>query len=232
MSPQQFKAVKPDPPDLIALNSQPGGKVEPAASLGPEQKPAQQNPGEASLTAKKLEPESPKVSPPPAAEQKTKPAAAAPDPVKSEPRQKVEQKPVQKPVPPPPAALHREAPPLSAKSVPESKADKASVQAAEPAGTETPAFVPVQKEPEIVKLVQPEIPNVVWMYGAVEQVIVKVLIDADGKPIDTQILKSTKQVLEKPVIDAVLNSKFLPAQSATGPVRTWLTIPFKFKGPH
>jgi TonB family protein len=65
------------------------------------------------------------------------------------------------------------------------------------------------------------------MSGVVERVVIKVLIDVDGKPIDTQVLMSSKSTLEKPVIKAVMNSKFLPGQSAIGPVKTWLTIPFK-----
>ena len=62
-------------------------------------------------------------------------------------------------------------------------------------------------------------------------VVVKVLIDTEGKPIDTQILKSTNSVFEEPVIDAVMRSQFTPALMGQGPVTAWLTIPFRFKQP-
>jgi TonB family protein len=195
-----------------------------------EQKPAAEKPApvlpaqkrdEAAVTPKKPAAESQKSSPPPPAEQPSKSPAAKPAAPKPDPGKNAVTKSEQKPVPPPMAAIHKEAPPAGAPGVPEPA----------PAETETPAFLPAQKEPQIVKLEQPVIPNLIWMTGAVEQVIVKVLIDATGKPIDTQILKSTKTVLEKPVIEAVMKSKFQPAQSATGPVKTWLTIPFKFKSP-
>jgi TonB family protein len=196
-------------------------EVKPAEQKSAGLTPSKQNRDDAALTPKKPLAEVQKSSPPPPAEQPSKVPAAKPAALKSDPGKNAVTKTEQKPVSPPLAAIHKEAPPAGGAGVPDTK----------PAEAETPAFVPVQKEPQIVKLEQPVIPNLVWMTGSVEQVIVKVLIDATGKPIDTQVLKSTKTVLEKPVIEAVMNSKFQPAQSATGPVKTWLTIPFKFKSP-
>jgi len=95
----------------------------------------------------------------------------------------------------------------------------------------TPAFVPVQKEPQIVRLEKPEFSSFVWKMGGEGQVVVRVLIDANGKPLDSQILKSTNTVFEQPVIDAVMKSQFNPAQMGQGPVAAWLTIPFKFRQP-
>ena len=97
--------------------------------------------------------------------------------------------------------------------------------------TPTPAFVAVEKDPQIVKLEKPEFPSFVWKMGVEGQVVVRVLIDANGKPLDSQILKSTNPVFEQPVIDAVMKSQFNPAQMGQGPVAAWLTIPFKFKQP-
>lgn len=93
------------------------------------------------------------------------------------------------------------------------------------------AFIPVEKDPQIIRLEKPQFPSFVWRTGIEGQVVVKVLIDPDGKPIDTQILKSTNTVFEQPVIDAVLKSQFCAAQMGQGPVTAWLTIPFKFKQP-
>jgi protein TonB len=103
--------------------------------------------------------------------------------------------------------------------------------AIEPARTSTPAFIPVEKDPQIVRLEKPEFPGFVWKMGIEGQVVVRVLIDPNGKPLDSQILKSSNSVFEQPVIDAVMKSQFIPAQMGQGPVAAWLTIPFKFRQP-
>jgi protein TonB len=108
---------------------------------------------------------------------------------------------------------------------------KPEVPAIEPPRTSTPAFIPVEKDPQIVKLEKPEFPSVVWKMGIEGQVVVRVLIDPAGKPLDSQILKSTNSVFEQPVIDAVMKSEFIPAQMGQGPVAAWLTIPFRFRQP-
>jgi protein TonB len=89
----------------------------------------------------------------------------------------------------------------------------------------------VEKDPQIVKLEKPQFPSFVWKIGVEGQVVVRVLIDANGKPLDSQILKSTNPVFEQPVVDAVMKSQFNPAQMGQGPVAAWLTIPFKFRQP-
>ena len=167
--------------------------------------------------------------------QHVKSGSAIPDPGKLEPVQSQIQKPIHKaetkekpgsaPVAPSPPGIS--APHVLAASMPENKPVGSGISGAEAAPASSPAFVPTQKEPQVVKLERPEIPDYIWMSGVVERVVIKVLIDVDGKPIDTQVLMSSKSTLEKPVIKAVMNSKFLPGQSAIGPVKTWLTIPFK-----
>jgi len=103
---------------------------------------------------------------------------------------------------------------------------------ADPPRASTPAFVPVEKDPQIVKLEKPEFPSFVWKMGIEGQVVVRVLIDINGRPLDSQILKSTNPIFEQPVIDAVMKSQFAPARMGQGPVAAWLTIPFKFKQPN
>jgi TonB family protein len=95
----------------------------------------------------------------------------------------------------------------------------------------SPAFVPVEKEPKVIKLERPQFPDFVWTTVREGSVIAKVLIDTDGKPIDTQVLKSTSSVFEEPVMQAIMKSQFAPAEMGQGPVTAWLTITFKFKQP-
>jgi TonB family protein len=113
----------------------------------------------------------------------------------------------------------------------ESAPPKPEPPVVEPPLTSTPAFIPVERDPQIVKLEKPEFPGFVWNMGIEGRVVVRVLIDPNGKPLDSQILKSTNTVFEQPVIDAVMKSQFTPAQMGQGPVAAWLTIPFKFSKP-
>jgi protein TonB len=122
-------------------------------------------------------------------------------------------------------------PPKVSTPATESIPPKPAPPAVEPPRTSTPAFIPVERDPQIVKLEKPEFPSFVWKMGIEGQVVVRVLIDPNGKPLDSQILKSTNTVFEQPVIEAVMKSQFNPAQMGQGPVAAWLTIPFKFRGP-
>jgi TonB family protein len=89
-------------------------------------------------------------------------------------------------------------------------------------------FVAVEKEARIIKLERPKFSSVSYQRGIEGQVVVQVRIDATGKPLQTVTLKSTNDLLVQPVIDAVMASEFAPAEMSTGPVASWLTIPFKF----
>jgi protein TonB len=159
-----------------------------------------------------------KVSPP-APDEKSIVAAAAPQKTDI-PAQKTPVETPKKEVAALPSPAPESAPP------PQPKAP-----AAEPAKASDPAFVAVEKDPQIVKLEKPQFPSFVWKIGVEGQVVVRVLIDANGKPLDSQILKSTNPVFEQPVVDAVMKSQFNPAQMGQGPVAAWLTIPFKFRQP-
>ncbi|HTR99405.1 MAG TPA: TonB family protein [Bacteroidota bacterium] len=137
--------------------------------------------------------------------------------------------------PPKPAVTAPQKPVLLASAAPSSAppVPAPSTAAPQPATQQAPppAFVAVEKEPQIVRLEKPEFPSFVWKMGGEGQVVIRVLIDANGKPLDSQILKSTNPVFERPVIDAVMKSQFNPAQMGQGPVAAWLTIPFHLRQP-
>ena len=130
-----------------------------------------------------------------------------------------------------PVALPGSEPVRVSAPVAENIPPKSDPPAIEPPRTSTPAFIPVERDPQIVRLEKPAFPGFVWKMGIEGQVVLRVLIDPSGKPLDSQILKSTNSVFEQPVIDAVMKSQFLPAQMGQGPVAAWLTIPFRFKQP-
>ncbi len=90
-------------------------------------------------------------------------------------------------------------------------------------------FVAVEKEPKIVKLQKPELPEVATRAGLTGRVVVKVQIDPKGKPTQAVILTSTNHVFDDAVVAAVMKSKFEPGMMSSGPVSTWMSIPFVFK---
>jgi TonB family protein len=93
----------------------------------------------------------------------------------------------------------------------------------------TAGFIPVQRDPKILNLATPVFPEA-DLYGDLSgQVVVKVQIDKNGKPIQAQIVSSTNNTLNKPVVDAVMRSSFEPAMMSSGPVVSWMTIPIRLR---
>ncbi len=86
----------------------------------------------------------------------------------------------------------------------------------------------IQKEAQIIKLERPRFSEEAFATGIKGQVVVQVQIDAAGKPVQTKVLQSNNAILVTPVVEAIMKSQFAPAQMSSGPVTSWLTIPFKF----
>ena len=89
------------------------------------------------------------------------------------------------------------------------------------------SFVPVEREPQIVKREIPKF-NPAFSKGA-GKIIAKVQIDPQGRPIKAVIVSSFNTALNDAVIEAVMNSKYSPGMMTNGPVTSWLTIPFVFQ---
>jgi tetratricopeptide (TPR) repeat protein len=87
-------------------------------------------------------------------------------------------------------------------------------------------FVAVEKDATILRLGAVHLTNLMIKLGAEGRVVVRVEIDRTGKPLQTVTLESTNDLLIQPVRDAVMASTFSPAEMTTGPVSSWLTIPF------
>jgi len=136
---------------------------------------------------------------------------------------------------PAPAQAHKAAPPPPPESQPPvmaaqpQPAQKEAPPPAKAVDTASPApFVAVEKQARIIRLQKPKISEGGFLGGVTGQVVVQVRIDATGKPVQTVTLKSTNDLLIQPVIDAIMASQFAPAEMTTGPVASWLTIPFRF----
>lgn len=95
---------------------------------------------------------------------------------------------------------------------------------------EDPAdFVPVEKQPVIVKMVTPEYPEFAKRIGAEGVVWVKILVDKEGKAKKAVILKSDNEVFNESAQKAAMQYVFTPAVMNNGPVAVWVSQPFRFK---
>ncbi len=102
----------------------------------------------------------------------------------------------------------------------------------EPPKDETPdinAFVPVEKEPQVVSGVTPDYPDIAKRAGVEGTVYVKILVSKEGKPMKAVVIKSDADVFNKPAIDAAMKFVFTPAIQHQSPVMVWVVVPFRFK---
>jgi protein TonB len=90
------------------------------------------------------------------------------------------------------------------------------------------AFIPVEKQPQIVKRVMPKYPDMAVRAGLEGTVWVKILVDKDGLPKKAAVIKSTAELFDAAAVDAAMGFVFTPAVMNNGPVKVWVSIPFKF----
>ncbi|MCS7212587.1 MAG: energy transducer TonB [Chloroherpetonaceae bacterium] len=91
-------------------------------------------------------------------------------------------------------------------------------------------FVALEKEPQFVNQVKPVYPEIARKGGIEGRVVVRVLIDRDGKPKKAQIVKNPGiDVFDEAAIDAVMQSTYSPAIQNGRPVKCWMTIPINFR---
>lgn len=93
----------------------------------------------------------------------------------------------------------------------------------------TPSVGAIVEEARIVRLEDPKFLDRSFAAGLDGQVVVQVEIDREGRPRQTRILRSTNDLLDRAVIEAVNSSEFTPRRTSEGPVRSWMTIPFTFR---
>ncbi len=95
---------------------------------------------------------------------------------------------------------------------------------------EPPAdFVPVEKEPVIVKEVKPKYPDIALRAGLEGNVYVKVWVDKEGKVKKVVVLKSDAEIFNQAAIEAAQQFVFTPAIMQNKPVPVWVSIPFRFR---
>jgi protein TonB len=90
-------------------------------------------------------------------------------------------------------------------------------------------FVPVEKEPVVIKKVEPKYPELAMRAGLEGKVWVKIWVDKEGKPRQVVVLKSDAEIFNEPAVEAAKQFLFTPAYMNNGPVAVWVSVPFKFK---
>lgn len=90
-------------------------------------------------------------------------------------------------------------------------------------------FVAVEKEPVVVKKVEPKYPELAMRAGLEGKVWVKIWVDKEGKPKQVVVLKSDAEIFNDAAVEAAKQFLFTPAYMNNGPVSVWVSVPFKFK---
>jgi len=92
-----------------------------------------------------------------------------------------------------------------------------------------PDFVPYEKEPGVVKKVEPKYPEIALRAGLEGNVYLKVWVDKEGKVRKAVVLKSDAEIFNDNAKEAAMQWVFTPAVMQKGPVDVWVSIPFRFR---
>lgn len=90
-------------------------------------------------------------------------------------------------------------------------------------------FVPVEKEPVVVRKVEPKYPELAMRAGLEGKVWVKIWVDKEGKPKQVVVIKSDAEIFNEAAVEAAKQFLFTPAYMNNGPVAVWVSVPFRFK---
>jgi TonB family protein len=90
-------------------------------------------------------------------------------------------------------------------------------------------FRPVEKEPKIVKRVEPKYPEAAIRAGIEGMVVLNVWVDRLGRVRKTVVLKSTAPILDASAREAAMLWVFSPGIMQHNPVSVWVSIPFYFR---
>lgn len=94
-------------------------------------------------------------------------------------------------------------------------------------------WVPTEEPPKMIDYKTPEYPSIARATGTTGRVVVKALIDKDGKVIDARVyVSSGSSILDDAAIRAAYRNVFSPGIQNGTPVRCWVTYTVDFKLDH
>ncbi|MFH0990125.1 MAG: energy transducer TonB [bacterium] len=102
-------------------------------------------------------------------------------------------------------------------------------QAGDDENTPPPEYVPYDKAPEPVKMVQPKYPSIAIQKKVQGTVWVSMWVTKSGVVKKVDIAKTDSPFLNQAAIDAAMQWTFTPATIRNLPVAVWVKLPFKFR---
>jgi TonB family protein len=96
-------------------------------------------------------------------------------------------------------------------------------------GTPPADQIAVDKEPTLLKRVEPVYPELAMKAGLEGKVWVKIWVDTEGRAKEVKILKSDSDVFNQCTIDAAKQFLFTPAYVKDKPISVWVSVPFAYK---
>ncbi len=111
-------------------------------------------------------------------------------------------------------------------------AQQQPVQQQASTATSAPApmpFVAIENPPEVIRREPAKYPEVAIKMGIQGRVTVEVTVDAQGKPIQTKVVKSSSDIFNDAAVEAVMKYTFKPAMQSNSPVTAKIYIPIDFR---
>ncbi len=95
--------------------------------------------------------------------------------------------------------------------------------------TDVPDWRPVEQEPKLIYTIPPVYPEIARRSEIEGKVIIKALVDKEGKIKKAIVVWTSHEIFNQSAIDAVMQYRFTPAMMNNGPGPAWVKIPFKYK---
>jgi TonB family protein len=95
-----------------------------------------------------------------------------------------------------------------------------------------PDSIHFDKEPMVIKKVEPKYPKKALADSVEGDVLLKVLVDTSGNAVDPEIISSENRIFNQAALTAARQWKFTPAVLKGEPVAVWVSIPFRFRLKH
>lgn len=168
------------------------------------------------------------TTPAPAPENVTPPVAETRKPPVKTPKPQMELKPttiaapVKTPKTPPERKQPTPQPPPAPAPAPEKPKETETAPVAVP-------FIAIQETPKVVRREPPVYPPVALKMGIEGRVVVEVTVDAQGRPIQANVVESTSDIFDESATDAAMKTTYKPAVMSTGPVTAKVRVTFDFQ---
>ncbi|MBI5472348.1 MAG: energy transducer TonB [Ignavibacteriae bacterium] len=87
----------------------------------------------------------------------------------------------------------------------------------------------VEKKPEVVKAITPRYPELLVKAQLEGNAFVRILVDKEGRPSDVEVVRADNDLFGDAAIEAAKQFVFTPGYMNNGPVRVWVSVPFRFR---